>query len=88
MTALAAASSTNRPVIDGHVDFPIAARSLFGNHIEASSFKDAFENGTLPGHVDLRRLRQGMSGGAFWSVYAPCPKDASDFSDENYAASM
>ncbi|XWW96616.1 hypothetical protein V2A60_004593 [Cordyceps javanica] len=72
----------------GHVDFPFLLRLLYGNQIEAASFRESFENGTLPGHVDLHRLRQGASGGAFWSVYAPCPKDSSDFSDENYAASV
>ncbi|KAJ6787564.1 hypothetical protein PWT90_00647 [Aphanocladium album] len=76
------------PLIDGHVDFPIGIRGAYGNRIEAAAFRGAFENGTLPGHVDLHRLRQGFSGGAFWSVYAPCPKDGSDFSDENYAASV
>lgn len=42
----------------------------------------------MPLHVDLPRLKQGMVGGTFWSVYVPCPKDWSDFSDENYAGSM
>ncbi|KAJ3498779.1 hypothetical protein NLG97_g840 [Lecanicillium saksenae] len=76
------------PLIDGHVDFPIGIRGRYGNHIEAPAFREAFENGSLPGHVDLYRLRKGLSGGAFWSVYAPCPKDGGDFSDENYAASV
>ncbi|KAH6648882.1 membrane dipeptidase [Truncatella angustata] len=38
----------------------------------------------LPSHVDLPRLREGQNGGAFWSVYAPCPKNGSDWSDDNY----
>lgn len=38
----------------------------------------------MPMHVDLPRLRQGMNGGAFWSAYVPCPKNGTDFSDENY----
>lgn len=79
---------SNTPLIDGHVDFPLVLRLVYGNKIEGSAFREAFENGTLPGHVDLHRLRQGASGGAFWSVYAPCPKDDSDFSDENYATSV
>lgn len=39
------------------------------------------------GHADLKRLRAGKSGGLFWSVYAECPEDGLDFSDENYAPS-
>ncbi|OAQ96309.1 hypothetical protein LLEC1_00133 [Akanthomyces lecanii] len=76
------------PLIDGHVDFPVLLRGRYGNHVEAAAFREAFENGTLTGQIDLHRLRQGASGGAFWSVYAPCPKDGGDFSDENYAASV
>lgn len=73
---------------DGHVDFPGLVRLGYRNRIETPEFKEAFENGTLLGHVDLRRLRDGQAGGAFWSVYAPCPENADDFSDENLAPSM
>lgn len=41
----------------------------------------------MGGHVDLPRLKRGYVGGTFWSVFVPCPKDWTDFSDENYAAS-
>lgn len=27
----------------------------------------------IPGHIDIPRLRQGHLGGAFWTVWAPCP---------------
>lgn len=37
--------------------------------------------------MDLPRLREGQNGGAFWSVFVPCPANGSDFSDENYATS-
>ncbi|KAM5342717.1 hypothetical protein ACJ41O_013683 [Fusarium nematophilum] len=79
---------TTTPLIDGHVDFPLVVRFLHGNHIYDENFTQPFEQGSLPGHVDLHRLRQGQSGGAFWSLFAPCPKNGSDFSDENYAASV
>jgi len=65
----------------------IMIRSLFGNHIYDSKFKDMFENGGMPYHVDLPRLDKGKVGGAFWSAFMPCPKNGSDFSDENYAGS-
>lgn len=38
------------------------------------------------GHVDLPRLRAGMNGGAFWSVFWPCPENGSDYSDGAYAS--
>lgn len=75
-------------LIDGHVDFPGLVRMAYQNKIETPEFKEAFENGTLLGHVDLRRLRDGQAGGTFWSVYAPCPEKGDDFSDENLAPSM
>ena len=74
-------------LIDGHDDLMIMIRFLFGNHIYASKFKDKFENGGMPYHVDLPRLEKGKVGGAFWSAFMPCPKNGSDFSDENYAES-
>lgn len=73
--------------LDGHDDFAIFIRSAFGNHIYQENFTEPFENGGLPMHVDLPRLRQGLNGGAFWSVYVPCPANGTDFSDENYAES-
>lgn len=65
----------------------MALRFAYGNHIDNDDFVQAFTNGTAMGHVDIKRLRAGSSGGAFWSVFAPCPKDGDDFSDDNYAAS-
>ncbi|KAH6892024.1 membrane dipeptidase-domain-containing protein [Thelonectria olida] len=78
----------SNPLIDGHVDFPVLLRWLYGNRINNENFTKPFEQGELPGHVDLKRLRAGQSGGAFWSLFAPCPANGSDFSDENYAASV
>ncbi len=61
---------------------------MFNNHIYDKKFTEPFEDGGLPMHVDLPRLREGLNGGAFWSVYTPCPANGTDFSDENYAASQ
>lgn len=72
------------PLIDGHNDFPIFLRAAFNNHIQADNFTKPFLDGTLPYHTDLARLRAGLVGGAFWSVFWPCPSDGSDFSDANY----
>lgn len=62
-------------------------RYFYGNRIYDENFTQPFLQGDLPGHVDLHRLRQGQSGGAFWSLFAPCPENGSDFSNENYASS-
>ncbi|UNI19150.1 Membrane dipeptidase [Purpureocillium takamizusanense] len=64
------------PLIDGHIDLAIAFRLFYGNRIDNAEFLESFRNGTTPGQVDLYRLRKGQAGGAFWSVFAPCPEDA------------
>jgi len=58
------------PLIDGHNDLPWQYRKL-GNdfsrvHLETgtTAFKPAW-------HTDIPRLRAGMVGGQFWSVYVP-----------------
>ncbi|KAK5275929.1 hypothetical protein LTR16_011973, partial [Cryomyces antarcticus] len=63
----------------------ILLRYLYKNRIYGSDFKDKFENGGMPYHVDLPRLDRGKVGGAFWSAFVPCPRNGSDFSDGNYA---
>lgn len=72
---------------DGHNDLLILIRHVYGNHIysSTSTFQHAFENGGMPGHVDVPRLQKGKVGGSFWSAFVPCPANGSDFSDENYA---
>ncbi|KAG0645298.1 dipeptidase [Hyphodiscus hymeniophilus] len=76
------------PLIDGHNDLAIMIRLLYGNHIYDDKFKEPFEKGGLSGHVDLPRLKKGKNGGAFWAAYVPCPKNGTDFSDENYFDSI
>ncbi|KAG7126920.1 Dipeptidase sirJ like protein [Verticillium longisporum] len=76
------------PLIDGHNDLPILVRFLYNNHIYDKNFTEPFENGGMYGQVDLPRLKEGLNGGAFWSVFTPCPADGSDFSDDNYAPSI
>ena len=72
---------------DGHIDLAILLRAIYHNHIDNKEWQKSFENGTMFGSVDLFRLQEGQSGGAFWSVYAPCPAKADDFSDANLASS-
>lgn len=77
-------------MIDGHNDLLIFLRGKYQNHIYDSEFKDLFENGGLPQHVDLPRLDEGKQGGAFWSAFWPCPpasvENGTDFSDEVYSS--
>ncbi len=71
--------------LDGHNDLAIFIRARFNNHIYEKNFTHPFEEGGMAAHVDLPRLAEGQNGGAFWSAFVPCPKNASDFSDLNYA---
>ncbi|RDL41419.1 Dipeptidase [Venustampulla echinocandica] len=79
---------TETPLIDGHNDLAIFIRYYYDNHIYDDKFTKPFEEGGMPLHVDLPRLKEGKNGGAFWSAFVPCPADGSDFSNENYADSV
>ena len=64
------------PLIDGHNDLPWEIRRA------AVPFDvDAYDlRKTTPGHTDLERLRKGMLGAQFWSVYIP-----GDMKDSGFA---
>ena len=56
------------PVIDGHNDLPWEVRTFK----KAPRDVAAYDLRTrTPGFTDLPRLKQGMVGGQFWSVYIP-----------------
>lgn len=57
------------PLVDGHNDFPFVLRSELRNQIYGLDF----QNLHLASHTDLLKMRQGMLGGQFWSVWVPCP---------------
>jgi membrane dipeptidase len=77
------------PLIDGHNDLAIFLRFAYKNRLHTKTFHKRFENGKMEMHVDLPRLREGKVGGAFWSAFVPCPKDASyDFRDSTYAEAV
>ncbi|KAK0739536.1 renal dipeptidase family [Apiosordaria backusii] len=77
---------SHTPLIDGHNDLAILLRAYYNNHIYNDNFTKPFTKGGLRGHVDIPRLRAGMNGGAFWSVFWPCPSNGTDFSDSNYGS--
>ncbi|KAK0664007.1 putative dipeptidase 1 precursor [Cercophora samala] len=79
---------SHTPLIDGHNDLAILLRAYYNNHIYNDNFTKPFTKGGLTGHVDIPRLRDGMNGGAFWSVFWPCPSNGSDFSDSNYGSTV
>ncbi|KAK5682086.1 hypothetical protein LTS10_005211 [Elasticomyces elasticus] len=57
------------PLLDTHIDLPQIIRSLHRKPLDAVRLL----NVTFPGHVDIPRMREGRLGGAFWTVWAPCP---------------
>ncbi|MEO9461260.1 MAG: dipeptidase [Marinomonas sp.] len=77
-TAMAALKAA--PVFDGHNDVPFQLRGRFDNKINALDFHDTTGTaGTHPAgrvmHTDLARLKSGMVGAQYWSVYVPASLD-------------
>jgi membrane dipeptidase len=65
------------PLIDGHNDLPWAIRESE----EAPQNVAAYDLRKITGgHTDLARLRKGMVGAQFWSVYTP-----GEYADSGYA---
>ena len=59
---------SSTPLFDGHNDLPWAIRE----NPEAPRDVIAYDlRSRAPGHTDLARLREGMVGAQFWSVYIP-----------------
>jgi membrane dipeptidase len=54
------------PLIDGHNDLPWLIREQVRGDVDAYDLRRR-----TPGHTDLERLRAGLLGGQFWSVYIP-----------------
>jgi len=65
------------PLIDGHNDLPWRIRedSIARGNVDAYDLRKR-----TPGHTDLDRLKAGMVGAQFWSVYTP-----GDWRDSGYA---
>ena len=64
------------PLVDGHNDLPWRIRedTLHPGDVEAYDLRRA-----TPGMTDLERLRKGMLGAQFWSVYLPGEPSADDY---------
>jgi membrane dipeptidase len=65
------------PLIDGHNDLPWRIRedSVARGNVDAYDLRRR-----TPGHTDLDRLKRGMIGAQFWSVYTP-----GEYRDSGYA---
>ncbi len=65
------------PLIDGHNDLPWRIRedSIARGNVDAYDLRKR-----MPGHTDLDRLKKGMVGAQFWSVYTP-----GEYRDSGYA---
>ena len=75
--ALAQRVLRTTPLVDGHNDLPWRIRedSLMPRDVEAYDLRKR-----TPGHTDIARLRQGMVGAQFWSIYIP-----GEIKDSGYA---
>ncbi|HZK78496.1 MAG TPA: dipeptidase, partial [Gemmatimonadaceae bacterium] len=56
------------PLIDGHNDLPWAIRESKTAPMDVAAY-DLRQH--TKGHTDLERLKQGMVGAQFWSIYVP-----------------
>ena len=56
------------PIVDGHNDLPWVIREKFGGDVEGYDISVRAQYDT-----DLPRLREGIVGTQFWSVYVPSP---------------
>ncbi len=71
---IARAALKASPVVDGHNDVPEQVRDRFDNDLSKFNFNDTTNTATASSiamHTDLARLKKGMVGGQFWSVYVP-----------------
>ena len=63
------------PLIDGHNDLPWSIRDKFKSRMQDVDLQDTTKVGF---HTDIPRLRKGMVGGQFWSVYVPVERKGAD----------
>ena len=82
--ARAKAILATTPFVDGHNDLPWRIRedTLHSNDIEAYDLRK-----TTPGMTDLARMKAGMVGGQFWSVYIPGEANAPDYKSNGQVSS-
>ena len=57
------------PLIDGHNDWAEVLREREGDARWTLDLREGLQNRPVPYNTDIARLRAGMVGGQFWSVY-------------------
>jgi len=57
------------PLIDGHNDVPMQYRARVKYDLDKLDFAGDLSNVNPPMHTDIDRLRDGLVGAQFWSVY-------------------
>ncbi|GAO40451.1 peptidase M20 family protein [Sphingomonas changbaiensis NBRC 104936] len=57
------------PLIDGHNDWPEVLREREGDARWTMDLRQGLDKRPTPYNTDIARLRRGMVGGQFWSVY-------------------
>ncbi|HWJ38414.1 MAG TPA: dipeptidase, partial [Sphingomicrobium sp.] len=70
------------PLIDGHNDWPEVLRGREGDARWTMDLRSGLGRRPVPYNTDIERLRRGMVGGQFWSVYVsanlPGPEQVKD----------
>ncbi len=59
------------PLIDGHNDVPWQYRARVNYNLDKLDFASDLSTLDPPMHTDINRLRKGLVGAQFWSVYVP-----------------
>jgi membrane dipeptidase len=65
------------PLIDGHNDLPWQIREKFKNHLNQIDLMNT-QQLDPPFHTDIPRLKAGLVGGQFWSVFVPVERKGAD----------
>ena len=66
------------PLIDGHNDLPWQYRDRVSNQIARIDLRQDQSKLAKPLHTDIPRLRAGLLGAQFWSVYVPATLKGAD----------
>jgi membrane dipeptidase len=66
------------PLIDGHNDLPWQYRERVKNQLAQIDLRQDQSKLAKPLHTDIPRLRTGLLGGQFWSVYVPATLKGAD----------
>jgi len=84
-SALALRALRAAPIIDGHNDLPWRVREDSAHPRDVDGYDLRHRT---PGMTDLDRLKRGMVGAQFWSVYTPGERDDSAYAPNGSVASV